>query len=113
MSGLAQAARKGEQASAAAEGILVESLIEIEVLFPDASSCWSDAVENLAAPQHDDDGRNQGGDGQHTLQGSNSHDTLRFPTPRIRLFDSRNRRQSAAPVQSEVILRLWFAGHSR
>ncbi len=78
----------------------------------DANSCWSDAVENLETPQHDDDGRYQGGNGQHTLQGSHSHDTLRFPTPSSGLVDSRNRRQSAGYAGSEVILRLWFAGHS-
>jgi hypothetical protein len=78
----------------------------------DASSCWSDAVENLEAPQHDDDGRNQGGNGQHTLQGSYSHDTLRFPTPSSGLVDSRNRRQSGRHNCGDVILRLWFAGHS-
>jgi hypothetical protein len=70
------------------------------------------AVENLEAPQHDNNGRNQGGNGQHTLQGSHSHDTLRFPTPSSGLVDSRNRRQSTGHVGGDVILRLWFAGHS-
>ena len=59
--------------------IAVERLIEIEVLF--RRPAGSDAVENLDAPQHDDNSRNQGGNGQHTFQGSHSHDTLRFPTP--------------------------------
>jgi hypothetical protein len=77
----------------------------------DANSCWSDAVENLETPQHDDDGRYQGGNGQHTLQGSHSHDTLRFPTPSSGLFDSRNRRQSAGHICGDVIRHLWFAGH--
>jgi hypothetical protein len=43
----------------------------------------SRAVENPDSPQHDDDGRYQGGRRQYTFFGSDSHTTLRFPAPPV------------------------------
>jgi hypothetical protein len=77
-----------QQTSAAAEGCLCQipllRFASLEVLVRRKRSACSSAVENFKSPQHHDGGRYQRGHRQHTLQGSDSHFTLRFPSPKSR-----------------------------
>ena len=69
-----------QQTSAAAEVACAESPLKRFLLRPKRSAC-SSAIEDFQSPQHHDGGRYQRGHRQHTLQGSDSHPTLRFPSP--------------------------------
>ena len=65
------------------------------------SACSSHAVEDLDSPQHDDDSQYQRSHRQYTLQGSDSHATLRLPSPILGLVDSLISRQSPCPQDFE------------
>jgi hypothetical protein len=92
--------------------IPLSRLASLEVLVRPKQSACSSAVENFKSPQHHDGGRYQRGHRQHTLQGSDSHFTLRFPSPGIDLVDSLKLGQSSGHTCLGFVERLWFVGHS-